>query len=128
MIENVILSRRVKHNEKWTVLELCNILNVEERRNVYALEFVYKHVFSDSRLSSTMRDIFKFRNCSRDLRDNNKLEIPNFKKTFGQNSPHFQIIQLWNDLPFNVKDLKRFHEFSREIRQFYMLKRPDFYR
>jgi hypothetical protein len=122
MIENVILSRRVKYNEKWLVHERCNILTVEERRNVYSLNFIFKHVICETSLSDTMRKIFVIKPNYMNLRDAMKFVVPKPSRSFS-----YHCIQLWNDLPVKIKNLKSFTIFDREIRQHFILQRKDFH-
>lgn len=57
MIDWIIMDKPC--NEKWNILQKFNILTFQERRNVYALEFLFKYVFTKSLLSPVMRNIFK---------------------------------------------------------------------
>jgi hypothetical protein len=121
MINYVILDKPI--SSKWEALSKCSILSVHERRDVYALEFVYKHVIQDSLLSPIMRKMFPIRQSERNFRDSSKIMLPNTIKT----SCHYQIIKIWNELTTDIKMSKSLHDFDIAIRQNILKNRQNIY-
>ena len=58
MIECCIINRSLQFNEKWSTLESLNLLTTKERRDVYGLNLVFKHVFQKSFSNCIMTEIF----------------------------------------------------------------------
>jgi hypothetical protein len=123
MIECNILNRRVSAEEKNKVLEQTNVLLVNERRDIYGLEFIFKHVFNETSLSPTMQKIFVIKNSERNLRDDKTLHVP-IVKSFSQSSCFFQLGKLWNSLPITVKAANSFTAFDLLLRQHIIKSRP----
>ena len=99
-METLLLNYKVSQGNYFNELEKFNLLSVEERRDLYALECLDKHVFTNTLLSETMQKLFVKRNSGRELRDGLSLEVPRLNTAFSQSSCNYQIIKLWSGLVF----------------------------
>jgi ribonuclease P/MRP protein subunit RPP40 len=129
MIERNILHQTVKPETKWKVISQLNFLTTAERRDLYSLEFIFKHVFTTSTLTPSLHGIFDKRSTTttRSLRRSCTLIVPRLKTVYGQSSFKYQATVLWNSLPNVIQSCESFAEFDRLLRCHIISKREDIY-
>jgi hypothetical protein len=128
MMEKCILGRTIPEEEKWHFFEKLNILSTTERRDLYSLKLIYNQVFSGKKNLSSINQIFKKRDDhGRSSKFSNCLHKPRYKKTFSQNSFHYNVINLWNKLPPTIQNSPSLSQFDIQLRQHLIKQRKDFY-
>jgi ribonucleases P/MRP protein subunit RPP40 len=93
-------------------------LDVVGRRNFFSADFVFKHVVNNSQLSDKLRCMFTVKQSERILRDKCSLVIPRVNTAFGQASPSYQMIKMWNSLPIAIRESDSINEFRSNLKAF----------
>lgn len=93
-------------------------LDVIGRRSFFTADFLFKHVILKSQLSSKIQCIFTVKQTDRCLRDTNSLIIPRLRTAFGQASPSYQMIKVWNSLPHGMRGGFRVDEFRECVKKY----------
>ena len=113
---------------KWDVLEKLNILTTTERRDLYSLEFLFNHLFTESQLTSVMKTIFSKREqVIHSMRHPNMLNVPWLNTVYAQTSFQYKVTQLWNNLPSEIQSCKKFCDFDVLVKRWLIMKRKDMY-
>jgi|GEM_PF-2076559 len=124
---NKLFSKRVtvcKPQVKWNALEVAGMLTFKERKELYSLHFVYKHIIiGGSQLSESLKSIIKQIEPVRELRNNRSLETAtNFMTSFGRKSFFYNCVSFWNNLSSSVQSADCFTSFDKELRPIIILK------
>jgi hypothetical protein len=107
--------------------EKLNWLKSSEKLQILTLEYVFKHFILKSPLSDSLTFVKNVdSNPSRVTRTKHDFFKPRMG-TFGQKSFMYRAINLWNELPFELKSIQTFNVFSSSLRQFVIKTRKKDY-
>ncbi|CAL8084704.1 unnamed protein product [Orchesella dallaii] len=119
--------------ERYEVLEKLNWLTVEERLIVYSLNFVKKNILCET---SSLKDCFpsfQQKSSSQDseeqvcLRNEKDFIVPRMRTEFGKSTFYYRTIQMWNQLPAEVKEIQIEEGFDYRLRQHILKDRTNIY-
>jgi hypothetical protein len=102
-----------------------NWLSSAERYELYGLHFLYKYIITESSLNRYFPEFKKKVNKEKQLKSSNDLFTPTMKTTFGQKSYFYQMILIWNKLPYKMKGIDSFKKFDNELRKILLSKRKE---
>ena len=116
-----------KRNQKWNVLEKLNWLSVHERREIFTCEYVYKHVIKKTALTRTLEQYYQRAQTTRERRKPLNFLQPQSRTKWAKSNFIHQSIQVWNNIPNEIQNIKSIDEFSRQLRKHIIQQRNDIY-
>jgi hypothetical protein len=93
------------------LLEKCNILSVPERYNYYLLLNLYKTIKCLPSIPS-LKELFVYKTRNDEIMPSRRLELPKFVSKIFKKSVQYHSIELWNDLPINIREARSVHLFK----------------
>jgi len=122
---------RMEGKRELNRLEELNWLTFGEYLEVFTLEFLYKNILSNSRTRSYFSSFFtkKPENTEHETRSTNfgNFKVPDIQTKFARKCYSYNAIQLWNQLPSEIKLTCNFQLFKMRLRAHLLLKRSDEY-
>jgi len=127
MLEDIIVCKRILPCEKFDYFERYNLLSVSERKDLYFVSFIYKHLLCDSQLRNSLAGTFDLRNNIKSLRHSRDLEKPRLNTVFAQKSFFYYTVNLWNSLPPHIPKSKNFNHFDKAVREYLVKRRSNMF-
>jgi hypothetical protein len=127
MASSVLYNTTFKRKDNWNVLEKLNWLSVNERREIFTCEFIFKHVVKCSSLTATLEIDYKKPPDIRQRRNPENFIQPEYRTTWARSSFLYQSIKIWNQIPNEIQSNRNLVAFTKELRQHIIQRRSDIY-
>lgn len=127
MIQNILGNKQTNQSD---LLESSNMMLTNERRNLYALKNIYKHVFMPGPTHRMFNELCKLKDTSKtnlNLRNSKNFVIPNLKTGFAKKAFYSWATKEWNSTPATIRDQPSLAAFDINYRQHILIKRSDIY-
>jgi hypothetical protein len=102
-------------------VEICNVLYTEERKILYGLNFLFKHIINTTDVTSEFNQYYSIIEST--TRSNGDLDFKYPKTSIGKKSFFYWAPKYYNNLQSNVKEIRNPELFDKEIRQVLLKKR-----
>jgi len=118
----MVLMNNAFISSKIDVIDRLNWLLCQERYELYALQFVKKHIVNTSKISEYFK-YYEKRNSSRASKLENDFIVSKMKSSFGQSAFFYRSVILWNNLPSQLKSIQNYMNFDKMLRTHIINKR-----